>query len=39
VISAQQTVFDNQRYNMLGQPVGENYKGIVIMNGKKFYQQ
>ena len=39
VISAQQTVFDNQRYNILGQPVGENYKGIVIMNGKKYYQQ
>lgn len=39
VFSNQQSVFSNQRYNILGQPVGENYKGIVIMNGKKFYQQ
>ena len=23
------------RYNLLGQEVGEDYKGIVIMNGKK----
>ena len=23
------------RYNILGQPVGEDYKGIVILNGKK----
>lgn len=38
-ISGQQPVYNNQRYNILGQPVGENYKGIVIMNGKKFYQQ
>ena len=39
VVSGQQPVFNNQRFNILGQPVGENYKGIVIMNGKKFYQQ
>ena len=24
-----------QRYNLMGQPVGNNYKGIVIQNGKK----
>ena len=23
------------RYNLLGQPVGEDYKGVVILNGKK----
>lgn len=23
------------RYNLLGQPVGEDYKGIVILNGHK----
>ena len=23
------------RYNILGQPVDEDYKGIVILNGKK----
>ena len=26
---------DNRRYNIMGQPVGEDYKGIVIMNGQK----
>ncbi len=25
----------DQRYNMMGQPVGNDYKGIVIENGKK----
>ena len=24
-----------QRYNMMGQPVGKDYKGIVIENGRK----
>lgn len=38
-ISNQPSALSGQRYNILGQPVGENYKGIVIMNGKKFYQQ
>ncbi len=38
-INGQQPVFSNQRYNILGQPVDENYKGLVIMNGKKFFQQ
>ena len=27
---------DTQRYNLSGQRVGENYKGIVIMNSKKY---
>lgn len=27
------------RYNLLGQPVDENYKGIVILNGKKMIQR
>ena len=26
------------RYNLLGQPVGEEYKGVVILNGKKILQ-
>lgn len=30
---------DNVRYNVYGQVVDENYKGIVIMNGKKFIQR
>ena len=24
------------RYNLMGQPVGKDYKGIVIENGQKF---
>ncbi|MBQ6777269.1 MAG: pectate lyase [Paludibacteraceae bacterium] len=27
----------SQRYNVLGQPVGAEYKGIVIRDGKKYY--
>ena len=27
------------RYNLAGQKVGNDYKGIVIMNGKKFMQK
>ena len=27
------------RYNLAGQKVDENYKGIVILNGKKFMQK
>lgn len=27
------------RYNLMGQPVDENYKGIVIQDGKKFIQK
>ena len=29
-------VAGNQMYNLAGQKVGKDYKGIVIMNGKKF---
>lgn len=25
----------SQRYNLMGQPVGKDYKGIVIQDGKK----
>ena len=28
-------ILNGQRYNLLGQPVGENYRGIVILNGRK----
>ncbi len=28
----------NQRYNILGQPVDDTYHGLVIQNGKKYYQ-
>ena len=28
-----------ERYNILGQRVGEDYKGIVIQNGQKYLQQ
>ena len=30
---------DGIRYNLAGQKVGNDYKGIVIMNGKKFMQK
>jgi len=30
---------DNRRFNILGQPVDENYKGIVIINGRKSIQK
>jgi hypothetical protein len=31
---------DGQLFNLLGQPVDENYKGVVIMpNGKKMYMK
>lgn len=29
----------DQRYNLMGQPVGKDYKGIVIENGKKIVVQ
>ena len=29
----------SQRYNILGQPVDENYRGFVIVDGKKVIQQ
>ena len=30
---------DGARYNLAGQKVDASYKGIVIMNGKKFIQK
>lgn len=32
-------VQDNIRYNLSGQRVGDSYKGVVIMNGRKFIQK
>ena len=31
------TTKTGQRYNLLGQPVGKDYKGIVIEDGKKIF--
>ncbi|MBQ7191268.1 MAG: hypothetical protein IJS00_00145 [Paludibacteraceae bacterium] len=31
--------FNAQRYNLLGQKVGKDYRGIVILNGKKIMKQ
>ena len=28
---------DGRRYNLLGQPVGPDYRGVVIQNGQKFF--
>jgi hypothetical protein len=30
--------FEGVRFNLMGQQVNENYKGIVILNGKKYLQ-
>ena len=30
---------DGVMYNLAGQKVGKDYKGIVIMNGKKYMQK
>lgn len=30
---------NNVRYNIAGQRVGNDYKGIVIVNGKKYLQK
>ena len=30
---------DGAIYNLAGQKVGKDYKGLVIMNGKKFVQK
>jgi hypothetical protein len=30
---------DNVMYNMSGQVVDKSYKGLVIMNGKKFFNR
>lgn len=34
-VKAGKKVADNQMYNLAGQKVGKDFKGIVIMNGKK----
>ena len=34
-----QKVQNNAIYNLAGQKVGKDYKGIVIMNGRKFMQK
>ena len=31
--------FDGAIYNLAGQKVNANYKGVVIQNGKKFIQK
>ena len=36
VIQEEERVHDNVMYNLSGQVVDKSYKGIVIMNGKKF---
>ena len=38
-ITNHQSPTTNTRYNILGQRVGEGYKGIVIRNGQKYLQQ
>ena len=30
---------DNRMFNLAGQQVGDDYKGIVIQNGKKFMKK
>ena len=30
---------DGKMYNLQGQMVGDNYKGVVIINGKKFLKK
>ena len=37
--AATKTIENNVIYNLAGQKVNENYKGIVIKNGKKFIQK
>ena len=32
-------LINNRKYNLAGQVVGNNYKGIVIFNGKKYLQK
>lgn len=38
-VDAQKTVKSDAIYNLAGQRVGKNYKGIVIMDGKKYMQK
>ena len=34
-VVASTPVKNHRTYNLAGQPVGKNYKGIVVKNGKK----
>ncbi len=38
-VNAVNTIEDNKTYNLAGQQVGNNYKGIVISNGKKYVKK
>ena len=38
-LNANAKVYNGAIYNLAGQKVGKDYKGIVIMNGKKFMQK
>jgi len=38
-VNAHSSVLSTIRFNLMGQRVGENYKGVVIINGKKYIQQ
>ena len=38
-INAENNLHNNIRYNLFGQIVDENYRGIVIINGKKVLVQ
>ena len=38
-VSVQPGKTSSVRYNLNGQAVGADYKGIVIVNGKKFYNK
>ena len=37
-INQTNAIFDNRRYDIFGRPVDENYRGVVILNGKKYLQ-
>jgi len=39
ISTLQQTTVDDVRYNLAGQRVGRNYRGVVIVNGKKSLQK
>ena len=39
VTDSHNPLFDGKTYNILGMEVDENYRGIVIRNGKKYLQQ
>ena len=35
-VGSEKRAVSNVRYNLAGQRVGASYKGVVIMNGKKY---